>query len=375
MRVGATPENLLEWLALAVGYVPRPLLDTQASMIFVRSIQVAAKLGIFDVLASCALTVEEIAERCHADQDGVRKLLAALAYSGYVEQTKERYRLGIVARRWLISGDCSLRDYIIGRSLSWDWLTKLEDYVRTGQPVQIHQEMSTEQWAQYQKGMSSLASISGATVARNTPLPPGARKMLDIGGAHGLYSVMLCRRHLNLHATILELPEAIEYAAPILAEEGMGDRVVHKAGDALKEDFGIEIYDLILISNVIHHFSADVNRELFHRLALALRPGGYLVVQGSILPLNGKDQPGRLWDLFFALTSDAGSWTYEEIAEWQREANLMPRKPIHLGMPPGSGQQFAVKSASYKRPSTSWFYEQPLLLRLRRSFELPLKLF
>lgn len=363
MRVGATPENLFESLALAVGYVPRPILDTQASMIFARAIQAAAQLGVFDVLASSPLTVEEIADRCNLHPDSLRKLLNALAYSGYLERDKDRYRLGVVARKWLLSTGHSLRDYVVGRSLAWDWLNQLEEFVRTGKSVQIHQEMSEQQWGQYQRGMRSLASISGARVARYTPVPPGARKMLDIGGAHGFYSVMLCRRYPGLQATILELPEAIECAAPILAEEGMGDRVVYQAGNALTEDFGVETYDLILISNVIHHFDAGTNRKLFRLLRRALRPGGYLVVQGSILPINGNDQPGRLWDLFFAMTSDAGSWTYKDIAKWQQEAGLTPRKPIHLGMPPGSGQQVAVKLAPYKRPGMSWLSKQLQLFR------------
>ncbi|QYO67173.1 class I SAM-dependent methyltransferase [Leptolyngbya sp. 7M] len=363
MKVGATPENLLESIALKVGYVPRPILDTQASMIFVRAIQVAVQLGVFDALSSSPLTIDEIAAHCNLHPEPLRKLLNALAYSGYLKKDKECYRLGIVARRWLLNTNHSLRNYVVGRSLAWDWLNQLEDFVRTGKAVQIHQEMSDQQWEQYQMGMRSLASISGARVARCTPVPPGARKMLDIGGAHGFYSVMLCRRYPSLQATILELPEAIEYASPILAEEGMGDRVVYKAGNALTEDFGVETYDLILISNVIHHFDADTNRELFHRLKRALRPGGYLVVQGSILPLNANDQPGRLWDLFFAMTSDAGSWTYEDIAKWQREAGLTPRKPIYLGMPPGSGQQVAVKLAPYKRPSLTWLFKQIHLFR------------
>jgi hypothetical protein len=53
--------------------------------------------------------------------------------------------------------------------------------------------------------------------------------MLDIGGSHGYHSVVICRRHPGLRSVVLDLPQAIRHAAPLLADEGMGDRVVHRA--------------------------------------------------------------------------------------------------------------------------------------------------
>ena len=75
-------------------------------------------------------------------------------------------------------------------------------------------------------------------VARHLPLPRLARQMLDIGGSHGYFSVAICRRYTQLRATILELPDAIKHAAPLLAREGMGERVAHRAGSAFTDDRG-----------------------------------------------------------------------------------------------------------------------------------------
>jgi hypothetical protein len=50
-------------------------------------------------------------------------------------------------------------------------------------------------------------------------------------------------------------------------------------------------------------------------------------------------------DLFFALTSEAGTWSFEEMAAWQRDAGLLPRRPIHLRTAPGVGLQAAMKPA------------------------------
>jgi hypothetical protein len=55
-------------------------------------------------------------------------------------------------------------------------------------------------------------------------------------------------------------------------------------------------------------------------------------------------QFGALLDLYWANTSKSGTWSIEEIADWQREAGLVPQKPIRYRSVPGSGQQAAVKA-------------------------------
>ena len=58
----------------------------------------------------------------------------------------------------------------------------------------------------------------------------------------------------GLRAVVLDLPEAVEHAAPILEHEGMGDRVVLRAGDALTDDLGEATYDLVFMFSLVHHF-------------------------------------------------------------------------------------------------------------------------
>ncbi len=169
--------------------------------------------------------------------------------------------------------------------------------------------------------------------------------MLDIGGSHGFFAVALCRRYRRLRAQILDLPEAVKQAAPILAREGLGDRVVHRTGDARTADFGVETFNLILISNLVHHFDQAESRDMIRRAAGALRPGGLLVIQEFFAPssVGSGGQAAALADLYFALTSESGTQSVEDLAAWQREAGLSPRKPIRFLSFPGAGQQNAVK--------------------------------
>src|SRR4029453_17532073 len=114
-------------------------------------------------------------------------------------------------------------------------------------------------------------ALSAGGLARRVPVPRGARDMLDVGGSHGYHSVVLCRRHPGLRSTVLDLPEAVKNAAPLLEKEGMGDRVVHRVGAATTDDFGVETFDLVYTANLVHHLEDEENRDLARRSARALR--------------------------------------------------------------------------------------------------------
>lgn len=346
VKLVAQPENLLEAVALRLGLVPTPMGDTQFAVVLARTVMVAAKLGIFEALADQPATAIQVAQRCGTAPVPTQKILNTLVHLGYLRFRREQYALRRSARRWMVpGGPQSLHEKMLFQFTEWEMMEGYEDYVRTGEPFRMHETFSAGQWTAYQRGMRAVASISAWEVARRTPVPPRAKDMLDIGGAHGYYSVGLCRRHVGLRSVILDLPEAVEEAQHLLAREQMGGRVVHRPGNALTDDLGEARYDIVLIASLVHHFDEAANRSLMQRIARALRPGGVLVVQEfmrSPRPRRG-DHLGALLDMFFAVTSESGTWSTEEIADWQRAAGLQPRKPIWLRSIPRHAQQVARK--------------------------------
>jgi SAM-dependent methyltransferase len=125
----------------------------------------------------------------------------------------------------------------------------------------------------------------------------------------------------------------------------MGDRVTYRAGDALTDDLGSAAWDVVVVANLVHHFDEATNRALAKRIARALRPGGVFVIQELYRQESPKQagQIGALLGLYFALTSESGTWSFAEMAGWQREAGLVPRKPVKFVTAPGNGQQSAMK--------------------------------
>lgn len=349
MKIGLKPENPLEALALALGFVPRPLGETLPSLLLARALMAAARFGMIEALAEEPRSAGEVAARCGTHPEATRTLLDTLVSSEYLVLAGDRYALSATARRWLApDSPVSLHDSLLYRYLEWDWIAGLDGYLQSGEPLHIHREMTKEQWALYQRGMLALARLSAAELARRAPVPRGAREMLDVGGAHGFHSVALCRRHPGLRSSVLDLSEAVEHAMPLLARQGMGEQVVHRAGDVLSEDFGTDRYDFILVSQLLHHFDDATNRTLVGRLARALRPGGVL----AVLELLRRDSPREggqiagLIDLYFALTSESGTWTFDEMAGWMRGAGLEPRRPVRFRTLPGLGLQAAARPRS-----------------------------
>jgi len=41
-------------------------------------------------------------------------------------------------------------------------------------------------------------------------------------------------------------------------------------------------------------------------------------------------QTAAFFDLYFALTSQSGLWTFDEMRSWQLDAGLVPRRPVRL---------------------------------------------
>jgi 2-polyprenyl-3-methyl-5-hydroxy-6-metoxy-1,4-benzoquinol methylase len=347
MKIAAVSENLLEYFALRMNLVPTPLIDTQMAFTSARAIMAGVQLGIFDALGTSAMSADEVADGCATHPRATKQLLDCLVGLEYVRAVSGKYENSDVAKKWIVrDSPVSLGDKLRFQMLEWEWVSKLEQFVRTGEAIDIHGTMNPSQWATYQDGMRALAVGASREIAKKLPVPKGATKMLDIGGSHGLYSAELCKRHPSLESTILELPEAIVRAQENLAKLGMGERVKHRAGDALTDDLGEAQYDVVFISNLVHHFSQEENARLATRIFRALKPGGLFVIGDYAR----TDEPGAggaigaTGELYFALTSTSGTWSQTEMAGWQEKAGFKVSRAIRFTTMPSYVCQPGVKA-------------------------------
>jgi 2-polyprenyl-3-methyl-5-hydroxy-6-metoxy-1,4-benzoquinol methylase len=347
MKLKAIPENILERLALVFNLAPLPLVDTQVAFNAARAIMAAAETGIFEALGKDKKTVLEVSGICNTNPAATKHLLDCLVGMEYINWNNELYSLKPKYYKWL------LQEYpsnLIGKLrfqlIEWNWMAHLETYIRTGEPLHFHAQLQPAEWALYQQGMRDLSVNTAAELAKKIRLPAQAVNMLDIGGSHGLYSAALCKKHPGLTSTILELPGAIEPASAIAGKDDVADRINYKAGNALTDDLGEQEYDLVMINNVVHHFTAEENLQLAKKVAHALKPGGIYAI-GEFIRLQKPGDGGVVAatsNLYFAFTSASGTWSLQEIRSWQQAAGLSPQKEISFITLPGFKTIIAGKS-------------------------------
>ena len=332
MKLSALPQNLRECVALACGMVPTPLMDTLVGLLLAKTIIAATTLGIFDALEKEALTAAEIAERCGSDAKATEKLVRALFACKYLKYEENRFSLAPVSRRWLPKrASRSLHSAILHRGLDLRFMN-FEEYVRHGKSQEFHSALSKEEWRIYHQGQADHAAQVMDEVIDRIPLPAHARDLLDLGGGHGLYSVAFCRRYPNLRARVLDLATTIGDLEAKRASDSAYSRVQFEVGDIRSVSLRPHSTDVILLANVLHHFDCPTNRSLMQRVAMALRPGGIVIVIDAFRPLS-LQQTGQLeglLDLYFGAASGVGLWTLEEIREWSRRAGLDTLPPRTL---------------------------------------------
>ncbi|MEZ4905624.1 MAG: class I SAM-dependent methyltransferase [Spirosomataceae bacterium] len=229
--------------------------------------------------------------------------------------------------------------------MAWDWVSRLGDYLRTGQGMESHGVFDSQQWQLYQDAMYAVAKSEVREFAQRVPITKKMITLLDIGGANGQYAAALCSKYPSLRVTILDLEEAIAKTTPLA--EKVKHQINYQTGNALTDDLGENRYDVVLFSNVAHHFTEIQNQDLTQRVARSLRKDGIFIVNEFIRP-TFEDKPelvGSSSSLFFGLTSTSGNWTVQEIQHWQQTAGLKKFKTIRYFTIPGMAMVIAKKSS------------------------------
>jgi ubiquinone/menaquinone biosynthesis C-methylase UbiE len=338
MKAKWQAENPLEWVGFKLNLVPVPLADTQIAYNAARAIMAAAELGFYEALGKETRTAEEVARACGTHAGSTKQLLDCLVGVGYLRWSAGKYSLKPKLRKWLLKeSQSNLIGKLRFQLFEWNWMAKLEDYVRTGRPMDLHSIASEKEWALYMEGMRDLSVNAAKELSGKIPVPKGATKMLDIGGSHGLYSIELCKRHPGLRSTVLELPGALESARAIAKRYDTEGLVEYAAGNALADDIGEARYDVVMINNVVHHFTAEQNKALAAKAARALKPGGIYAI-GEFIRTERPGEGGVVAatsGLYFSLTSASGTWSAAEMQGWQKAAGLKTGKTINALSIPG----------------------------------------
>ena len=171
---------------------PPPMADFAAPLWKGAAIIAASKLGLFQVLADGPRSTAEIAEATHANEEGVTRLAEALASFGYLERVEDGFANGPTPQTWLTPQ--SRVDFTAGvlwQAELWHWMEALSQAVQKGGPQRTiwgQMEDRPEVGLLFAQYMESLAQLTSEPLLQSVPLPDGAKRLLDLGGSHGLRS-------------------------------------------------------------------------------------------------------------------------------------------------------------------------------------------
>ena len=304
-----------------------PFADSFTGLIAARAVSVAVELGVFEALHEHGpATAQDLARRLELDPLGAEALVSALVPLGYLEAGDGEVRNAEVAERLLVSSSPeSIATFVGGQGdLHWDVLSGLARAVRDGEPYALHEERRDEphRWTSYMRG---LYEVSRAEHDANAALVPveEPRRLVDVAGGHGAFSMAMCRRHPALRATVLDLPPAAAVGTAIVEEQGYADRVSFREGDVFEVGLGDEL-DVVSVFNLVHHLPEESNRELCRMALDALRPGGALAIGDSERPAPGEpvSQHGALSSLLFYAWSHGRNFHRREISRWLDDAGF-----------------------------------------------------
>jgi len=151
------------------------------------------------------------------------------------------------------------------------------------------------------------------------------RDVLELGVGTGMTSRAVLERHPRARLVGIDESEAM-----LAAAELEGDLRVARLEDPLPAG----PFDLVVSCLAVHHLDGDGKRDLFHRIAEVLRPGGHFILADVVVPEDdadavtpttpGFDRPDRLADQL-AWLDDAGfnaetTWRWKDLAVVRAEA-------------------------------------------------------
>lgn len=326
------------------GVLPDELQQTIRGFQESRVVLTAIELDIFSAIGKGA-DANEVARKLSTDPRATESLLNALVAMQLMDKRDGIFENKPVAERFLSAGGRDdYRAAIMHSVHLWQRWSTLSECVRKGTAVTYEEMVERgDKWTNaFIAAMHKNAGLRAPVVARAIGLK-GVRRVLDIGGGSGAYSIAFAQADQDIQVDIFDLPTVVPLAQKHIDEAGLGERVHTRVGDLRTDDFGAG-YDLVFISAICHMLSADENRDMLKKVFRSLSSGGRIVIQDFIL---NPDKTGPKHAAIFALnmlvgTRAGSSYSEPEYAAWLQEAGF--EKVTRVSLVGSSDMMIATRS-------------------------------
>jgi len=322
---------------------PSPLLFFQTAQAHQRSaaLKAAIELDLFTVIGEGKETAPEIAARCAASERGVRILCDCLTVIGFLSKEETYYRLTADSATFLDKRSpayvgCAV-DFLLSPTATEAFKDVAAAVRKGGTVLPDAGGIAPEHpfWITFARTMAPLMTLPAQLIAGLVNVEPGRKvKVLDLAAGHGLFGIAFARRYPNVEVIAQDWSPVLDVALENARKADLGDRFRTLPGSAFEVEFGSG-YDIVLITNFLHHFDISTCEMLLRKVYAALAPGGRVVLL-EMIPNEDRISPpvaATFGLTMLTVTPGGDAYTFSELERLLRrtgfqQSELHPLPPI-----------------------------------------------
>jgi SAM-dependent methyltransferase len=309
---------------------PGLIFDTLLAYERTAALQAAVELDLFAAIGEGLGDVASLARRCSASERGIRILCDYLTVIGFLIKQDGRYSHSPTSAAFLDprSPAClaSIARFLGNPTMiepSWH----LAEIVRSGHttlPGEGSVEPENPVWVDFAQSMAPMmapmtAPLGGIVLEGLA----GPVRVLDIAAGHGLFGIEIAKQNPQARIAALDWAPVLEVAKGNAQKAGVADRYETIPGSAFEADFGGP-YDIVLLTNFLHHFDRPTCVRLLRKVRAALKPGGRAAAL-EFVPNEDRVSPPMpaMFSLMMLTTTPSGdAYTFSELESMYREAGF-----------------------------------------------------
>jgi ubiquinone/menaquinone biosynthesis C-methylase UbiE len=304
------------------------------------ALKAAIELEVFTAIGEGNTTAAEIAKRCQTSEKGMRILCDYLTIMEMLTKQDDRYALTLDSSVFL---DKKSPAYLGGATefLCSPMLTAgardIAGAVRKGGTIMENDGTigpDNPVWVKFAHAMAAMMALPAQLMAKLVdPNADRKLKILDVAAGHGLFGIAFATHNPHVEITALDWKAVLEVAKENAQKAGVSDRYHTIEGSAFDVDFGSG-YDLVLLTNFLHHFDPPTCETLLRKVRAALADGGRAVTLEFIPNEDRVTPPDTAGFSMMMLTStpSGDAYTFPELERMFANAGFS-RSTFHA-LPP-----------------------------------------
>jgi 2-polyprenyl-3-methyl-5-hydroxy-6-metoxy-1,4-benzoquinol methylase len=318
--------------------------DTISAYQRTEALRAAIELDLFSLVAAGRRTATELADACQAVPRGIRILADYLTILGFLNKHGDRYELTADSKVFLDRASPAYvggaARFLLAPDLKEGFHQLTAAVRRGGTAVSDEGTVSHDNpiWVEFARAMAPLMQMPAQLLAGLVGGDAGQPlRVLDVAAGHGLFGITIAERYPQARVTALDWPNVLSVAEENARRAGVADRYALRPGSAFDVDWGGP-YDLVLLTNFLHHFDMPTCEQLAAKAHAALAPGG------RALTLDFIPEPDRITPpstatfalVMLATTAHGDAYTFAEYQEIFARSGFM--RSEFYALPPTTQQ-------------------------------------